>query len=68
LTRFGVDYLLKQVACAAGVTQSVSSNVLRRRFVMTAHANGSDLDEIRHQTGHAHTRTTRRYLEAEAAQ
>ena len=65
LTRFGVDYLVKQVARAAGLTQSVSSNVLRRRFVMAAHANGSDLDDIRHNTGHAQTRTTRRYLERE---
>ena len=63
LTRFGVDYLVKQVARAAGITQSVSSNVLRRRFVMAAHANGSDLDEIRHNAGHAQARTTRRYLE-----
>ena len=47
---------------AAGIAQSVSSNVLRRRFVMAAHANGSDLDEIRHNAGHAQTRTTRRYL------
>jgi site-specific recombinase XerD len=65
LTRFGVDYLLKQVARAAGITQSVSSNVLRRRFVMTAHAHGSDLDDIRRQAGHAQARTTRRYLENE---
>jgi integrase len=64
LTRFGVDYLVKQVARAAGITQSVSSNVLRRRFVMAAHADGSDLDEIRRKTGHAQPRTTRRYLES----
>ena len=29
--------------------------------------NGSDLDDIRHNTGHAQARTTRRYLEPEAA-
>jgi site-specific recombinase XerD len=63
LTRFGVDYLVKQVAHTAGITQSVSSNVLRRRFVMAAHANGTDLDEIRRKTGHAQARTTRRYLQ-----
>jgi site-specific recombinase XerD len=64
LTRFGVDYVIKQVAGAAGITQSVSSNVLRRRFVVAAHAYGSDLDEIRRKTGHAQARTTRRYLES----
>ena len=64
LTRFGVDYLVKEVARAAGITQSVSSNMLRRRFVMSAHANGSDLEEIRRKTGHAQARTTRRYLES----
>src|SRR5690348_10255797 len=63
LTRFGVDFLVKQVARAAGFTQSVSSNMLRRRFVMAAHANGAELDAIQHNTGHAQTRTTRRYLE-----
>jgi len=65
LTRFGVDYLVKQVARAAGITQSVSSNVLRRRFVVAEHARGSDLDDIRHNTGHAQARTTRRYLEGD---
>lgn len=63
LTRFGIDYLVKQVARAAGITQSVSNNVLRRRFVMAAHADGSDLDEIRQKAGHAQLRTTRRYLD-----
>jgi integrase/recombinase XerC len=63
LTRFGIDYLVKQVARAAGITQSVSSNVLRRRFVMAEHANGSDLEDIRRKSGHAQARTTRRYLE-----
>jgi integrase len=64
LTRFGVDYLIKQVAGSARITQNVSSNVLRRRFIMAAHADGSDLEEIRQKTGHAQARTTRRYLES----
>ena len=62
LTRFGIDYLVKQAARAAGITQPVSSNALRRRFVMVAHADGADLDEIRRRSGHAQSRTTRRYL------
>lgn len=65
LTRFGVDYLVKQVARAAGIPQSISGNVLRRRYVMAAHANGADLDAIRHNTGHAQARTMRRYLESQ---
>jgi len=63
LTRFGVDYLVKQVANEAGIGQCVSGNTLRRRFVVAAHADGTDLDEIRQSAGHADRRTTRRYLD-----
>jgi site-specific recombinase XerD len=63
LTRFGVDYLVKQVAQAAGLDQAVSGNTLRRRYVMAAHAGGTDLDRIRLNVGHADRRTTRRYLD-----
>jgi integrase len=63
LTRFGVDYLVKQVARAAGLDQPVSGNTLRRRYVVAAHAEGTDLDRIRHNAGHADRRTTRRYLD-----
>ncbi len=62
LTRFGVDYLVKQVAQAAGRRQPVSGNTLRRRYVTAAHADGTDLDTIRDNAGHAERRTTRRYL------
>jgi integrase/recombinase XerD len=63
LTRFGVDYLVKQVAQTAGLDQAVSGNTLRRRYVMAAHADGTDLDRIRRNAGHADRRTTRRYLD-----
>jgi site-specific recombinase XerD len=63
LTRFGVDYLVKQVAQAAGLDQAISGNTLRRRYVMAAHSDGTDLDRIQHNTGHADRRTTRRYLD-----
>ena len=66
LTRFGVDYMVKQVARAAGLEQAVSGNTLRRRYVMAAHASGTDLEAIRHNTGHADRRTTRRYLSGDA--
>ncbi len=62
LTRFGVDYLVKRVAETAGLERSVSGNTLRRRYVMAAHARGTDLEEIRQNAGHATSRTTRRYL------
>jgi integrase/recombinase XerD len=67
LTRFGLDYLVKQVAQEAGLEQSVSGNTLRRRYVIAAHADGTDLDQIRDRAGHADRRTTRRYLDPDAA-
>lgn len=66
LTRFGLDYLVKQTAQAARLAQPISANTLRRRYVIAAHADGTDLDTIRHNTGHAERRTTRRYLDPEA--
>ncbi|MDQ1381077.1 MAG: integrase/recombinase XerD [Actinomycetota bacterium] len=63
LTRFGLDYLIKQVVHEAGLARPVSGNTLRRRYVMAAHAGGADLDKIRHNTGHMDRRTTRRYLD-----
>jgi site-specific recombinase XerD len=66
LTRFGLDYAIKQVVQEAGLARPVSGNTLRRRYVMAAHADGTDLDKIRHNTGHADRRTTRRYLQQRA--
>jgi integrase len=62
LTRFGVDYVIKQVAETAGVQGPVSANTLRRRFIAAAQERGEDLDDIRRSAGHADVRTTRRYL------
>jgi site-specific recombinase XerD len=62
LSRYGVDYLIKEVANAAGLSGSISGNTLRRRYVVAAHANGVALDNIRQAAGHADVRTTRRYL------
>ncbi len=64
LTRFGVDYLVKQTAEAAGIRRAVSGNTLRRRYVVAAHARGDEIDDIRRNAGHADARTTRRYLPA----
>jgi site-specific recombinase XerD len=63
LTRFGVDYIVKQAAEAAGISGPISANTLRRRFVMNAEDGGMDLDGIRLRAGHADSRTTRRYLD-----
>lgn len=62
LTRFGADYLVKQVGRAAGLGTPLTSNVLRRTYVGHAHARGDTLDDIRHRVGHNDVRTTRRYL------
>jgi integrase/recombinase XerD len=62
LTRFGVDYMVKQVARAARLAPTVSGNTLRRRYVIAAHADGVSLDDIRKNAGHVSERTTRRYL------
>ena len=67
LTRFGIDYLVKQIAREAGLGQAISGNTLRRRYVTAAHADGTALDAIQHNTGHAAQRTTRRYLRADAS-
>jgi integrase/recombinase XerD len=64
LTRFGADYIVKRAAHAAGLGPGISANVLRRRFVSSAHADGTELDDIRRRAGHVDERTTRRYLPA----
>jgi integrase/recombinase XerD len=63
LTRFGVDYIVKRAAEAAGISGPISANTLRRRFVMNADDDGMDLDGIQLRAGHADPRTTRRYLD-----
>ncbi len=67
LTRFGVDYVVKQAARTAGVSAAVSANSLRRRYVVAEHERGADIDQIRRNAGHADARTTRRYLPASDA-
>src|SRR4051812_13291390 len=63
LTRFGADYLLKEVARAARLGARISANTLRRRYVAAAAGAGAHVDDIRDQLGHRDARTTRRYLE-----
>jgi integrase/recombinase XerD len=61
LTRFGADYVLKQVGRTAGL-DGISANILRRTYVEAAHAEGADVGQIRRRLGHADERTTRRYF------
>jgi site-specific recombinase XerD len=65
LTRFGADYLLKQVADAAQVRTRVSANTLRRRYVSAAIQAGAHLADVRDRFGHRDARTTERYLDPE---
>lgn len=65
LTRFGADYLLKQVADAAQVRTRVSANTLRRRYVSAAIQAGAHLADVRDHFGHRDARTTERYLDPE---
>src|SRR4051794_10070701 len=62
LTRFGVDYLIKRVSRSCGIGRPVSASMLRRRYVMAEHADGTALDTIRDHIGHVDRSTTRRYL------
>jgi site-specific recombinase XerD len=62
LTRFGADYVLKQISADAGVEPAISANTLRRSFVASAYATGATVKSIRDQLGHTDTRTTRRHL------
>ncbi len=63
LTRFGADYVLKEVARAASVRARVSANALRRRYVAAAVRGGAHIDDVRDHLGHRDARTTRRYLD-----
>jgi integrase/recombinase XerD len=62
LTRFGVDYLVRQVAQLAGLDGRVTANALRRRYVVQSYAAGDGVDAIRDHLGHRDARTTRRHL------
>jgi site-specific recombinase XerD len=64
LTRFGVDYLVKQVAEDARIGRTVNGNALRRRYVVAAVAAGADVESVSRHVGHADPRTTRRHLDA----
>jgi site-specific recombinase XerD len=62
LTRYGINYLVKEAAREAHLPEAVSGNALRRRYVLTEHARGVEINEIQRSAGHVDVRTTRRYL------
>ncbi len=63
LTRFGADYLLKQIGRAAALTLPLTANTLRRTHVSVAYEHDPDLRALRDRLGHRDARTTRRHLE-----
>ncbi len=63
LTRFGADYLLKQISRAASLTPPLTANTLRRTHVVHAYQQDPDVKAIRDRLGHRDARTTRRHLE-----
>ena len=62
LTRFGIDYLVKEAASEAGLSRAVSGSVLRRRYIVTSYVGGGHLADIGRHAGLADVRTARRYL------
>lgn len=60
LTRFGADYLLKQVGAHAGMDRGISANVLRRAHATAADTSGERIEDIAARMGHQDVRTTRR--------
>lgn len=62
LTRFGADYLIKQVDDAAGLGATLSANGLRRAHIAGEHSAGVSLDDIGRRVGHNDVRTTVRLL------
>ncbi|MFN0028265.1 MAG: tyrosine-type recombinase/integrase [Acidimicrobiales bacterium] len=63
LTRFGADYLIKQVGRAAELATPLSANTLRRTHVVLAYQSDPDLNALRDRLGHRDARTTKRHLD-----
>lgn len=61
LTRFGADYLLKQVGAAAGLRSPLTANRLRSTHISEA-LKHADLESVRDSVGHVDRRTTLRFL------
>ncbi len=64
LTRFGADYLLKQVGAAAGLPAPLTANRLRSTHISEA-LKHTDADSVRNAVGHVDRRTTLRFRPAD---
>jgi len=61
LTRQGVDYILRRLARAAGITRPVSAHVFRHSFATHLVRAGADLRSVQEMLGHASIATTQVY-------
>lgn len=64
LTRFGADYLIRQLR-TDNPTEQVTANALRRFHINEHQLGGTALDDVRDRAGLAHVRGVRRYVTTE---
>ncbi len=63
LTRQGLWLIIKERAEAMGLEQTLTPHVLRHSFAAHLLEQGSDLEDVQRQLGHANLATTQAYLE-----
>ena len=61
LTTSGIEYILKQLAKKAGLTQVVSAHMFRHTFATDLLNNGADLRTVQQLLGHSSLSTTQIY-------
>lgn len=64
LTRFGADYLIRQLR-TDDTTEQVTANALRRFHINEHQLRGTDLEDVRDRAGLADVRGVRRYVTTE---
>lgn len=61
LTAAGIEYILKKIASAAGITQAVSAHMFRHTFATDLLNHGADLRSVQSLLGHSNLSTTQIY-------